>query len=245
MVYIRSDLSKEFGLSLGWNPKDRDEIRRFNKNLWNEFRRKYFEEHEEEIKERLLREGRSLTLLSPHHFPNVYISGFLESIQSLHIDYGCSFTDIGVDFGLTKESIRQHFEEYGLRRRKEFGSMPMVWNGKKIFVPITGRGLEKILIEKDGMRKKEEREKIKLEQSKAIRDFRKKRGREPNLRELSESLGYIVVPNSRVRKFSILWGYDPRKEKNATTESGAIDNLYRAAGSKERPGRGRGIKSLV
>jgi len=246
----RYELRERLGLNSAWNPKDRDIVIRFNRKLWNRFRKKYFEKHEDEIREELLRKGKNLTSLSSHNFPNACIPGFLKSIQSFHIDYGLGFTDIGTYFGLTGEGVAQQFEEYGLRRRKELGSMFMVWDEEKKFIPITNRRLEIILIDderkKEEEKRREKREEIKQEQKKAIQDFRMKRGREPNLRELSESLGYSVTPSNRTRNFSSHWGYNPRDKRNSISSSSeAIDDLYRAAGATERPGRGGKMRSLV
>lgn len=90
---IRDDYAKRYGLNSNWNPKDREEIRKYHKKLWGRWKK------ENGV-------GKLDSLVEK-------IPGFLDSLEQLHL-YGYSLTDIGVMFGLTRERVRQYFEKHGL-----------------------------------------------------------------------------------------------------------------------------------
>jgi len=178
---LSARLRSEFGLNLHWDPRDREEVRRYNKELW----KKWKEEHG----------------YSPYT-PAEKIPGFLKTIEQLGLK-GYGFVDIGVTFGLTNERIRQYFEKCGLKRNEANGH-PMHIRGdwEEIFSPIMGRNLEEVLREQKWLRKDEEHEKIRQTHVKAIQDFYKEVRRVPTTKELAKMFGYANI--SGIARY---WGY--------------------------------------
>lgn len=258
MAEIAHYLMKEFGLNSFWKAEDKEEVMSLNKELWEGFRREYFEEHKEEIKVRLLNEERHLASLRPSSFPNEYIPGFIEFIDDYHNTHGYSLVDVGILFGLSRQRIGQIFDRHGLERHEEDGAMSVTWSDEENrFVSITREDYEMILrgtMEKQRERKLEERHESERQRHeserqrhiKAIRDFKEEYGRVPTIREIAENLGYSLSKNnSGIGILARIWGYDHRNKKNNITYSEAMDNLYRTAGMEERHFNGSVMKSLV
>ena len=250
MENVRYYLSREFGLNLRWRGRDRDEIRRFNKKLWDGFRRQYFKAHEEEIRRRFFEDGRILKLLGPKNFSNAYIPGFLDSIEFLHFNHGYSFTDIGVDFGLTGQTIKKYFDRHDLKTREEKGAMYRNWDGEENrYVAILGEKFGAVLRKKRRKRREEELgKKYEIERErhvKAMQDFQEEHGEFPNVGELSEILGYAPHRFGGNTSIDRYWGHYSYDGEEDVTSIEAIDRLYRAAGASERLGKGRKMRSLV
>lgn len=236
---IYSPIAKEFGLNSMWNGEDRDELTRVQKGLWQDYKKRFFEENKEEIKDRLLREKGRLSYFSSESFPLEYIPGFVESLDELHNVHGYGLTDIGIMFGgLSIERVRQYFEKYDLERHEAHGAMYRVWSDEENrFVTISSNDLGAKLIQLRKERREDQREERneneKQKHLEAFRDFKEEHKRDPNIRELSESLG-IPPESNGMSCLARFWGYDYGDEENDTTHKEAIDNLYRAAGSEER-----------
>ena len=208
---------QEFGLSLTWNPKDREDIRRHHSKLLRELKRNYGVSSIEDI------------------------PGFLDSIEQQHYVFGDSFEDIGATCGLSRERIRQCFEDYELLRRKKLGPTYRIWNDKRnLFVPVSGERMNDILEETERRTREEELEGIKEMQiyiikelhKNTIREFANENGRRPMIRELLILLGYKPFSSYSVANY---WGYGSDDDVSCTE---AFDNLYRAAGFKKRTRQG-------
>ena len=215
---IDSRLLKEFGLNSYWYGEDRDEVMRYNKELLEKWKKenKYPKNVED-------------------------IPGFLDSLEQFHL-YGDSLIDIGTRLGLSGEKVRQLFEKYNLQRNEDKGAMYRIWSDKKnCFVPVSTEDRNNILRETKRKRRVENLEKrleeIRQTHIKAIQDFTGEYGRAPTLMELGKLLGY--TPKATARAIARYWGYSSIDENNNTTYKEAMDNLYNAAGFKERRHRGQ------
>jgi len=241
---IGMSLSIRFGLNSSWKGKDRDEVMRHNRSLWNELKGKIFQENKEEIRRRLKKDGLS-NLFDPKKFPVHYIPGFVDSLDELHNVHGYGITDIGSFFGLNRERIRQYFEMFDIERREERGTTYRVWDDdEERFITTSSMDLEETLIRSRTRRKDIEAGKrissVVWDHINAIQDFQREHGREPTLIELGTSLG----SENPIQNIAPHWGYSV---DNDVSYREAIDNLYRVAGAEERrdQGGGRGVKKVM
>lgn len=112
------------GLSSEWVREDREAVESHHRSLFRDLKKHH-------------------GVQSPADIP-----GFISSIQHLH-DYGYSLTDIGAIVGVTRERVRQWFDEYDeLERLDDIGGGPRstalyrLWSDElNCFVPITDEEL--------------------------------------------------------------------------------------------------------
>src|SRR3972149_4356572 len=130
---LSARLRSEFGLNLHWDPRDREEVRRYNKELWKKWK-----------------EERGYC----PHTPAEKIPGFLKTIEQLSLQ-GYGFVDIGVTFGLTNERIRQTHAKAIQDFYKEVGRVPTTKELAKMFGYANISGIARYWGYRDGLSYKE------------------------------------------------------------------------------------------
>lgn len=154
------------------------------------------------------------------------IPGFLSSIQHLY-DYGYSHTDISAFLGVSRERVRQWFEQYDEldAHGGSNGSDYRLWSDElECFVPVTEEELIAAANERQEAKRQSRIERKRAEQVARLREVGERLGRVPRVSdvEVVEAIGH---PGSHGR----IWGYPE------VSYVEAHDRLWKAAGFDHRP----------
>ncbi len=168
--------------------KEREEIRKHNKKLWEKWKEENGFDHNTPLRD---------------------IPGFLDSIERMHLS-GYGFTDIGLDYGRSHQRISKIWIKYGLRRNP-YGVETMLrdWSdaGNRFIAVPTEVKISQITerIRHDA----EETKSIRLEHAQEadietiIELVKGGNGRQPTLQEITERRGY-----THYRGVGAHWNYN-------------------------------------
>lgn len=146
----------------------------------------------------------------------------LDSVQLLY-DYGYSLEDIGTMFGVTREAVRQWFQQFGLDRHEGGGACLRLWDDDlACFVPVEPdeyRAAQRGATRESRMAKRAARRKEIVE---AARRVYARVGRPVTLNEVAEEAGCSTANPSVT--FAHLWREPGESYKEP------LDRLFQTAG---------------
>lgn len=204
------------GITSGWDSSDLAEVSEHSRELWRKMK---------------ARNG------WPENMACRDIPGFFECLQEMY-DGGYSFTDIASVFGLSRERVRQLFNDEPRLRFTDTGSLFRYWDpDASQFMPVKREAIKRRWHELQRSRRRRRRQQrrrgLVAELQRAIEEV----GHVPTIGELVAHSGRHVTDWARYWRYRV-----GGRERSYTV---ALDRLYRSAGHVRPDARGRSDATLA